>query len=32
MAKPSILIVALLLGCSPGEQAPLDPGETTTLS
>ena len=32
MAKSSILVVALLLACSPGEQGPLDPGETTTLS
>jgi hypothetical protein len=32
MAKPSIVVVALLLGCSPGQQGPREPGETTTLS
>jgi len=32
MAKPSIVIVALLLACSQGQQSPRDPGETTLLS
>jgi len=32
MAKPSMVMVALLLACSPGHQGPSDPGETTTLS
>jgi len=32
MARSSVVIVALLLACSPGEQQPRQPGEKTTLS
>jgi hypothetical protein len=32
LMKPSIALVGLLLACSPGEPAPRDPGEATTLS
>jgi hypothetical protein len=32
MTKPSIVMVALLLACSPGHEGPGDPGETTILS